>query len=188
VIKLYRGSLFGLAICTLVLFFLTSQTWVSVLIDEPDFPALNYVFSGRELEPIIAGLLVVPATAVFGLIAAKGVLQRLVGLIVFLIGAILSALALEATANLNSTVDNLVSGKIGRTGVNYELTTNIYSNLLLLPALGVTVIGLLFVVRKFDLAKKRANYDRIDQKEIQQTPWQALDSGADPTLDYKGPQ
>jgi hypothetical protein len=180
--KLYRALLTLLALCTITIFFLTGQTWIVTQINEPEFPALSYSFTGRELAPSISGLLVVPATAIFGLIAAKGLAQRVVGLIVLATGVTLIVLSISIPTQITTSVENLVSQKIGRTAIDYELTQNIFSQLLVLPAVGIAIVGLLFLVRNFDLAKKRANYDQVDLAKTPQTQWQALDSGFDPTI------
>ncbi len=180
--KLYRALLISLALCTLLMFFLSGQTWIVTQINEPEFPALSYSFTGRELAPAIAGLLVVPATAIFGLIAARGLAQRVVGLIVLATGATLIFLSISSSSRITKSVENLVFQKIGRTAVDYELTQNIFSQLLVFPAVGIAIVGLLFLVRNFDLAKKRANYDQVDLAKNPQTQWQAIDSGLDPTI------
>ena len=54
--------------------------------------------------------------------------------------------------------------------------------MLILPAIGIAAIGLIFTVRNFDSAKKKAAYDLPVAGVSTLTPWQALDSGIDPTV------
>ena len=177
----YRAYLFTLAICATIVLVISGQTWVTVNLTEADLPNLQYNFSSRELEPIISALNVVPFAGVFGLMAARGIFQRLVGLAISLVGATMVYLAIALTRNYAAYTELLISNKVGRTGLQFELSANVVGQTLILPAVGITIIGILFTIRNFDSAKKRANYDAPTGVSTL-TPWQALDSGIDPTI------
>lgn len=179
--SIYRPLLLTLAICGVIILVISGQTWVTVNLTEADLPSLTYKFSGRELEPIISGLAVVPLAGVVGLIAARGFIQRIFGLAIASVGATITYLAFTLSSNQEKYVENLVATKVGRTGLSYDLTFNVLSKGLVMPGIGVTLVGLIFTIRNFDKAKKRGNYE-VPTGVGTLTPWQSLDSGFDPTI------
>lgn len=179
--SIYRPLLLTLAICGVIILVISGQTWATVDLTEADLPSLQYTFSGRQLEPIISGLAIVPLAGVFGLMAARGVIQRIFGLAIAAVGATITYLAVSLAGNQATYVENLISNKVGRTGLSYDLTFNLLSKGLIMPGIGVTLVGLIFTARNFDSAKKRGNYE-VPTGVGTLTPWQALDSGYDPTI------
>lgn len=182
VASLYRSLLLTLAICSAIVFIISGQTWVSVTITEADVPTLDYYFSGRELEPIIGALAIVPAVGVVGLIAAKGFIQRLIGFIIGVVGLALAYLTFSISDKWTTYVENLVANKLGRNGISFEMTTSSLGGALVLPSLGIALVGFWFTLKSFDSAKKKANYDTPQVGVGTLTPWQAMDSGIDPTI------
>ncbi len=190
--KLYRSLLITLAICAVILFVLSGQTWATVVLADADLPTLEFTYSGRELTPILGSLIVIPATGVVGLIAAKGFISRLIGFAIFLSGLGLAYLPLAMSSNLEVYVDNLLQDQIGRSGIDYELSTNLFAQTLVVPAIGVSAVGIIFTLCNFDSSKKRAAYDANPyskntgetsaQNAALLNPWQAMDSGIDPTI------
>lgn len=182
--SMYRSLLLTLAVCSAIVFVISGQTWVTATLTEADVPTLDYLFSGRELEPIIGALAIVPAVGVVALIAAKGLLQRIIGFIIFVCGTGIAYLATSLTNNLDTYVENLIANKVGRGGIEYVLVTNSLGPAIVAPAAGVALVGLVFTIRNFDSAKKKAAYDQPEfgTGVASLTPWQALDSGYDPTI------
>lgn len=178
----YRSLLFTLAICAIMLLVISGQPWVSALITDSDIPNFEYNFSGRQLEPIIGGLIVVPATAVVGLIAAKGFISRLVGLATSAVGFLIAYLTFSVNQNLASYTQNLIANKLGRNVTQIEIDPTVFSYAVVAPAIGVGIVGLIFTFKNFDSAKKQARYDQDIAAGITLTPWQAMDSGIDPTI------
>lgn len=180
--NLYRSLLFTLAICSVIIFVVSGQVWASAFLTEANSPHLIYEFTGRQIQPIIAGLVVVPVTGVVGLIAAKKIFQQIVGFFIFCSGIGIAYLAAQVSRNWPAVIDPLVTNQVGRTGIDYAYQTNAYNTVLILPAIGIAAIGLIFTVRNFDSAKKKAAYDLPVAGVSTLTPWQALDSGIDPTV------
>lgn len=180
--KLYRSLLLTLAICSIIVLVMTGQAWVTVTLTEADAPGLTFSFSGRDLEPVIAGLTLVPIAGVVGLIAAKGLLQRFFGFVVFLIGSAVGYLAFAVTQDWPRYVGILLSNKLGRTTTEFTFTNSPLAYGVILPAIGVALVGLMFTIRNFDSAKKKGNYESPESLAAGLTPWQALDSGIDPTI------
>lgn len=178
----YRSLLVTLAICSLIIFVATGQVWATAFLTEANSPNLIYEFTGRQIQPIIAGLVVVPVTGVVGLIAAKKIFQKIVGFSIFCAGLGIAFFAVQVSRDWPSVIDPLVTNQVGRTGIDYAYETNAYNTVLILPALGIAAIGLIFTVRNFDSAKKKAAYDLPVAGVSTLTPWQALDSGIDPTI------
>ena len=180
--NLYRSLLLTLAICSVIIFVISGQVWASAFLTEANSPHLMYEFTGRQLQPIIAGLVVVPVTGVVGLIAAKKIFQQIVGFFIFCAGLAIAYFAVQVSRDWPSVIDPLVTNQVGRTGIDYAYQTNSYNTVLILPALGIAVIGFIFTVRNFDSTKKKAAYDLPVAGVSTLTPWQALDSGIDPTI------
>lgn len=185
--KLYRSLLSTLAICAVIIFVLSGQTWATVVLTDADLPNLEFTFSGRELTPLLGGLVAIPATGVVGLIAAKGIISRLIGFVIFLSGLGLAYLPIAIGNSWEVYVDNLLQDQIGRSGIKYDLSTNLLAQTIVVPALGIAVIGIIFTLRNFDSSKKRAAYDTNSTESNMSNvallnPWQAMDSGIDPTV------
>ena len=180
--KLYRRLLVLLAICSLLIFVVTGQTWATAYFIEANSPHLVYEFTGRQLQPIIAGVVVVPIVGIVGLIAAKRFLQRIVGFFIFLSGLTIAYFSFQVGQNWIDLLDPLVTNKVGLTGIDYVFETSPANNFLILPALVIAAVGFIFTVRNFDAAKKPAAYDSPNGNVEKLTAWQALDSGIDPTL------
>lgn len=161
---------------------ISGQGWARVTLAESNSPQLTFTFSGRQLEPIIAGLTLVPVVGVVGLIAAKGWLQRFFGLVIFLIGSAIAYLAFAVTQNWQNYVGNLLATKLGRVTSEFTLTTSPLATTVILPAIGIALVGFVFTIRNFDLAKRRGNYESAESGVAGLTPWQALDAGYDPTI------
>lgn len=180
--RLYRTLLILLAVCSLIIYVASGQVWAIAYLTEADAPNLVYEFSGRQLQPIIAGVVVVPIVGVVGIIAAKRFLQRIVGFFIFLSGLTIAYFTFQVSADWARELDPLVTNKVGRTGIDYAIETNSYNLVLVLPALVIAIIGLIFTVRNFDSAKKKAAYDAPTNATATLSAWQALDAGIDPTL------
>ena len=180
--KVYRSLLVTLAICAIIVLVSTGQSWATVTLTEANSPGLTFSFSGRDLEPIIAGLTIVPVAGVIGLMAAKGLLQRIFGFAIFLIGSVIGYLSFAVTQNWQQYVSTVLGNKLGRTTTEFTFVTSPIAPATILPAVGIAVIGLLFTFKNFDLAKKRPNYESGSGAAGGLTPWQALDSGIDPTI------
>lgn len=171
-----------LAVCAIIVLVISGQSWASVTLTEANSPELTFTFSGRDLEPIIAGLTLVPVAGVVGLIAAKGFLQRIFGFVIFLIGSAISYLAFAVTQDWQRYVGNLLANKLGRVTAEFTLTTSPLAAAVILPAIGIALVGLSFTIFKFDSAKRRGNYEPVQSGVAGLTPWQALDAGYDPTI------
>lgn len=180
--KVYRSLLLTLAICATIVLVMTGQSWVTVTLTEADAPGLTFSFSGRDLEPVIAGLTLVPIAGVVGLIAAKGLLQRFFGLTIFLIGSGIAYLAFSVTQDWQNYVGILLENKLGRSTTEFTFTNSPLAYGLILPAIGIALVGLMFTIKNFDSAKKKGNYESTENMAAGLTPWQALDSGIDPTI------
>ena len=180
--KLYRRLFLTLAICSLVIFVVSGQTWATAYFIEANSPHLVYEFTGRQLQPIIAGVVVVPIVGVVGIIAAKKFLQRIVGFFIFLSGLTIAYFSFQVGRNWVELLDPLVTTKVGLTGIDYVFETTPANYFLVLPALIIAAVGFMFTIRNFDLAKKPAAYDSASDNVEKLTAWQALDSGIDPTI------
>lgn len=180
--RLYRSLLLTLAICSVIVLVITGQDWVSVTLTEAEAPGLTFSFSGRDLEPVIAGLTLVPVAGVVGLIAAKGLLQRFFGFSIFLIGSTIAYLAFSVNQDWQSYVGILLGNKLGRNTTEFVFTTSPMAIGAILPAIGIAIVGLIFTVLNFDSAKKKGSYELPESAAAGLTPWQAIDSGIDPTL------
>lgn len=128
------------------------------------------------------GVVVVPIVGVVGLIAAKKLFQQIVGFIIFIAGLTIAYYSYTISTDWVAVLDPLVTGKVGRTGIDYTIETNSLNTLLIVPAIGIAMIGLVFTFRRFDLVKKRAAYDAPTAASVTLSPWQAMDMGIDPTI------
>ncbi len=180
--KLYRSLLLALALCSILIFVVSGQTWATAYFIEENTPQLVYQFTGRQLQPIVAGVVVVPIVGVVGLIAAKKIFQQIVGFIIFIAGLTITYYTYTISTDWVAVLDPLVTGKVGRTGIDYTIETNSLNTLLIVPAIGIAMIGLVFTFRRFDLVKKRAAYDAPTAASVTLSPWQAMDMGIDPTI------
>jgi hypothetical protein len=125
------------------------------------------------LAPAAAAMPIVGFAGVAGIIGSRGIIRRLVGLLVVLAGLVLASSGAQAALSLQ--VGDVVSvGEIVSVGVVYPLTAAVAG--LVLTAGGVAV-----VFRGHLWPHLGANYERSTNRP--RDAWEAMDQGVDPTTD-----
>jgi hypothetical protein len=115
-------------------------------------------------------------------LAASGVMRRIVGLVVLAIGGSTIGVAITARGQVS---DALESKEVGAAGFPVHATANGWWVLVLLGGLLTLVMGVLTVARGAQWAGLGAKYDAPNTaakpKDPAMSAWEALDRGEDPT-------
>ena len=177
-----RASLSVLTICSIILLFISGRVWVTANFAEANTPTLTLPITGRALHPLSAGCAWALIASVLAFLVSKGVLRKLVALVMSLLsaGTLVSSWSTHGST-IASQVDSLTSEAIGRT-VKYVIFT---SNHLWLVAVTCSMFCLamsIFLLISPSGPAKPKRYDRTENV-AELSPWQALDAGLDPTQD-----
>ena len=167
--------------------------WVTAHIDDPTLgaSAARVELSGTALAPALSPLALVALAAVVGVLASRGVLRRLVGVVVLLAG--IGLVWLVGSARL----DPAVVTRAARTATG--TTTGALAEswtLAWLPALVCSLLvcaaAVLVVVRAGRWPTLSERYDRAGNPSPRRAApkadaWSQLDRGEDPTADASQP-
>ena len=170
--------------CSALALFASARQWVHVTYQEAGLPTINLDLSGRDLDPLSAGLATLVLTAVLALWIARGVAHRALALVLLLAGVLLAVASWRCGPHvaLLSSLNEHLELALGRSATGYLSTTSsiwwlISFNCGLLIAIG----GAALVVVGHDRPRSRSDYERTSTDTHHMSPWQALDQGVDPT-------
>jgi uncharacterized membrane protein (TIGR02234 family) len=150
--------------------------------------------TGAQVAPWLGGVALLALAGIAGLVASGGVLRRVVGVLLALVGAGVLAAALPAlladpfaTDAPASALPQLPDG-VSADALRYRPTERTPGPLL--PAAGGLLllgVGVLVAAREGGLPRLGARYAAPGERRVDQDPdraaWQALDAGRDPTAD-----
>lgn len=177
-----RASITVLTICSLILLFISGRVWITANFAETNSPTLNLPITGRTLDPLGAGCAWALLASVLAYLVSRGVLRRLVAVVMVLLSTATLVSAWNSHGHATSSqVDELTSQAVGRT----VLAVNFSSNYLWLVAFicaGLCLVSAIILAVAPSCPVKSKRYDRVDNS-TELSPWQALDAGIDPTQD-----
>jgi len=177
-----KASLSVLTICSIILLFISGRVWVTANFAEANTPTLALPITGRALNPLGAGCAWALIASVLAFLVSKGVLRKLVALVMVLLsaGTLISSWSTHGPT-IASQVDSITSQAIGRTVKSVIFS----SNSLWLVAFTCSMFCLamsIFLLLSPSAPAKPKRYDR-SENIAELSPWQALDAGLDPTQD-----
>jgi len=167
--------------------------WVTAHIDDPTLgaSAARVELSGTALAPALSPLALVALAAVVGVLASRGALRRLVGVVVLVAGIGLVWLVVSAR------LDPAVVTRAARTATGTTTAVSAESwTLAWLPSLGCALIvcaaAVVVIVRAGRWPTLSPRYDRAGNASpqggaVKADAWSQLDRGEDPTADASHP-
>ena len=180
----YRNSLLLLFVSSIIVIVVAGQTWAKVWYEDPGFPVVSLTLSGRQLDPLLSGLGAAAIAGILGIVASRGILRRIFGAVLILLGIGIIYSALSIKAGIHSDIEPLIADVVGRDVTNFQYTFNSLFWVATLAGQGVVVSGLLFLLINYDGSKMSNRYERNQDPEQELSPWVALDLGIDPTLSH----
>jgi uncharacterized membrane protein (TIGR02234 family) len=138
--------------------------------------------TGHQVAPAIPALALALLALAAAVLAARGGLRRVVGVIVVFLGATTMGVALKAPGQVSQALE---SREVGASGLAVHASANGWWVLTLVGGLLATLAGALTVLRGNRWAALGARYDAPTAPHRATDPaadaWAALDRGEDPT-------
>lgn len=182
--RAFRSALvLALASAALTLF-TSARQWVHLTYRETGLPTINLDLSGRELDPLPAGLAILIVTAILALLISRGLMHRALALVILLGGVFIAVASWRAGAQIEhlASLADYVEESLGRTAMGqttqastFWWTASFVSGLL------IAVSGGALLISGHDRPRGSSNYERPSAAVANLSPWQALDQGVDPT-------
>jgi hypothetical protein len=170
------------ALAGVVILFAASRSWLSVTAERrPPFGPLRDEVTGRELYPALTGLAVVALLIVALVLVTGGVVRRLLGGLLVLVGGGECWYAVNGLAN---TIPGQLSHPHGAplTGGEQQQWHTFWAGVTLVAAVLLVLCGLLLVIRagrwRLGLSARYAAPAVVAEST---DPWRRLDRGEDPT-------
>jgi len=182
--RAFRSSItLALASSALVLF-ASARQWVHLTYLQTGLPTIELDLSGRDLDPLPAGLAVLVVAAVLALLISRGFTHRILAFVVLLAGVAIAVTSWTVGAHpegLSSITDHLeaalggtATGKIATSGSLWWVLSCLCGCFIAASALALFRFGP-------SRPRSGSTYERSSAKSAQMSPWQALDQGVDPT-------
>jgi uncharacterized membrane protein (TIGR02234 family) len=138
--------------------------------------------TGHQVAPAIPALALALLTLAAAVLAARGALRRVVGVVVVFVGATTIGVTLKAVGQVSQALERR---EVGATGLAVHASANGWWVLALIGGLLATAAGALTVLRGNHWAALGARYDAPTAPPRATDPaadaWAALDRGEDPT-------
>jgi hypothetical protein len=174
------------ALAGAVILFAAGQSWVSTTSQRrPPFGPLQAELTGRELHPALTGLAVVAVLSVALTLVTGGVVRRLLGGLLALLGGWACWYAVNGLANTIPGQSSQPDGArfIGDGGLQQLHWHPVWAGVTLAAAVLLVLCGLLQVIRagrwRLGMSAKYAAPAAVAESA---DPWRRLDRGEDPTL------
>ncbi|HWC35142.1 MAG TPA: Trp biosynthesis-associated membrane protein [Mycobacteriales bacterium] len=176
-------ALAGVAIGGVLVLLASGRVWAAATVRVPAAPVSRVAVTGHAVEPSLPALGIALLALAAGVIAARGVLRRVVGLVVVAVGG--AALAV-AVAGRGAVSRALTAHEVGDAGVPVHGTANGWWVMAAAGALVAIVAGALVVVRSRGWAALGSKYEAPSRQQpvavdTAESAWAALDRGEDPT-------
>jgi uncharacterized membrane protein (TIGR02234 family) len=181
-------DLLGAAIALLV----SSRTWQTIHVDRNGLQALRTDLTGHTVDGTVAALAVVGLAAAVAVLATRGTLRRIVGLVLAAAGLTMLWLSIAArgavgTGEARSDVADKHHGVV-LSGASFRVTTHaVWPWLSALGGVFVLAAGVLVAARGHRWKAMSARYeapapdDETARARADLSMWNALERGDDPT-------
>lgn len=181
---LRRVLFFKLLLSALVLF-VSARQWARVTYVEANFPTVSLSLSGRQLDPLQAGLAVATLTAALGIMVTRKITRRLIGLFVFIAGLAIAgnAFGFADPENITPTIVDQLNTAVGRpTNENFSVDYSTWWQLSMTAGLVIAACGFLVLAAKRVETPLASRYERTPEStDVKISDWHAIDQGIDPT-------
>ncbi len=180
-----RRILFVQLLLSALVLFVSARQWARVTYFEADFPTVSLSLSGRQLDPLQAGLAVAILTAALGIMVTRKITRRLIGLFVFIAGLAIAgnAFGFADPENITSTIVDQLNTAVGRpTNENFSVVYSRWWLVSMTAGLVIAACGFLVLAAKRVETPLTSRYERTPETvDSKISDWHAIDQGIDPT-------
>jgi uncharacterized membrane protein (TIGR02234 family) len=173
------------AVGGLIALIAAGRVWSHTTVQVPAAATTHVSVTGNAVEPSLSALAIALLALAAGLIAARGVLRRIVGLVMVVIAAAALAVAVAGRGAVSSA---LTSHEVGGLAIPAHGSANAWWVLAAIGGLLGVLAGALAAVRSGQWAAMGRKYEAPDSTQPSvakgdpaDTAWDALDRGEDPT-------
>jgi len=164
--------------------FVSARQWVHLNYRQVGLPTIDLDLSGRDLDPLPAGLAVLVVAAVLAVLISRGVTHRIIALVVVLAGIAIAVTSWKVGAHpegMSSIADHLEAALGGTATGKTTTVRSLWWAVSLLSGCVIAVSGATLFRTGPSRPRNASNYERPSAQSAQMSPWQALDQGVDPT-------
>jgi uncharacterized membrane protein (TIGR02234 family) len=178
------GSLVGVAVGGALILLASGRVWATATVHVPGAPTSKVSVTGHAVEPALPALGIALLALAVAILAGRGLMRRLVGVTVTVVGGIALGVAIAGRGAVSSA---LTGHEIGDAGIPVHGSANGWWLLAALGGLLTLLVGLVVTVRSGRWAAMGAKYEppRLEAQAPTspdaQGAWDALDRGEDPT-------
>jgi len=182
--RTFRSALFLALASGAVVLFASARQWVNLTYRETGLPTINLGISGRELDPLPAGLAILVVATILALLISRGFTHRLLALIVAAAGVVIAIASWRAGMQVENlaTVADYLEESLGRSATGQtSQAAMLWWAVSFVSGLLIALSGLALIGNGHDRPRGSSSYERPASEVSQLSPWQALDQGVDPT-------
>ena len=180
-----RRVIFIELIFSALVLFASARQWAKVTYSEAGFPTVSLSLSGRQLDPLQAGLAVATLTAALGIMVTRKITRRIIGLFIFIAGLAIAfnAFGYADSANSAKTVVDQLNVALGRSAnENFSVEYANWWQFSLVAGIVIATCGFLVLSAKRIEKPLASRYERAPERtDSNISDWHALDQGIDPT-------
>jgi uncharacterized membrane protein (TIGR02234 family) len=182
--RAFRSALVIVLVGTAVTLFASARQWVHVTYRETGLPTIALDLSGRDIDPLPAGLAILVVSTVLALSISRGFTHRMLAMVISLSGVAIAVSSWRAGADFDhlASITDHLEASLGRTAIGQTVTAATpWWIVSLACGVLVAVSGGALVVSGVNRPRSSSKYERSSVDGAQLSPWQALDQGVDPT-------
>lgn len=179
------AALAGVAVAGVLILVAGSRVWASATVDVPGAPTSRVSVTGRTVEPSLPALGIALLALAVAVIAASGVMRRMVGAVVALLGAAAVGTAIAGRGAVSSA---LTAHEIGDANIPVHATANGWWVMAAVGGAIALLVGVVVAARSARWAAMGSKYEAPAPRttvpasaDPSETAWDALDRGEDPT-------
>lgn len=182
--RVFRSALMlALASAALTLF-ASARQWVHLTYQETGLPTINLDLSGRDLDPLPAGLAILIVAAVSAVSISRGLAHRFIAVVIALAGVAVAVTSWRVGTHPEqlATISDHLEASLGRTASGQiTQTATLWWAVSLCCGVLVAMSGATLVAAGSNRPRGASTYERPAADASELSPWQALDQGVDPT-------
>jgi uncharacterized membrane protein (TIGR02234 family) len=174
----------GVAVAGAVVLVASGRTWASTMVRVPGLSTSDVSVTGHAVEPSLPALGIALLALAAAIIAARGRLRRVVGVVIVAVGAIAFGVAVAGRSAVSSA---LTHHEVGGAAIPVHGSANGWWLVAAAAALLGVLVGVATAVRGGHWAAMGGKYDAPGTvpsrpaADPAEAAWQALDRGEDPT-------